>query len=136
MPNDGRSGSPITKRAEQFKIDHIRPFQQGEYRPNDDGSYSTEVTVTVPDGQGSWVNVPSLWMSPGGWVELDEDQAAQAASIYESRSGVAFPRFKTVDDAEQIASTRSHSGGIANGALAHPMGNGYGGLGGLGGIEP
>lgn len=134
MPDAAPSGRPVTQRADRYKLEHIRPFQAGEYRPNNDGSYSTELTVTVPAGQGEWVNVPSLWMSPGGWVELSEDEAAQAAALYEKRMGAAFPRFKALSDAETTSAARSHAGGVSNGSLAMPMKTRMGGLGGLGGM--
>lgn len=126
----------VSRRAENYKIEHLRPFQPGEYRPNPDGSMSTELTVTVPDADGNWMNVPSLWMSPAGWVHLSEDEAAMAAQFYEQRMG-RFPRYSTTDDAVRAATGRSHGGGVFNGNLALPYRpqQKRGGLAGLGGME-
>lgn len=94
----------------------LRPFQSWEYRDNGDGSKSTELTTTVQDASGQWVNVPSLWRNEDGWVELDEDQQAAAVADYEGKSGQAFPRFETLEEAEAAAESRSSAGGSGAGA--------------------
>lgn len=101
----------------------IRPFQPGEYINNPDGTYSTERTVTIQDGSGKWVNVPSLWKDANGkTIDLgeDEDKINQALGLYE-RQGKPFQRFETVDDAVSFAKKRSSEGGAFSGsALPQP----------------
>jgi hypothetical protein len=115
---DKPQGTAVPK-AENADLTTLRPLAANEYRDNGDGSWSTEVTTTVQDANGKWMNVPSLWMSPNGWVDLgeDEDAIGQAAQSYEAK-GTAFPRFNSVEEAEAAATARSKSGGVANGALA------------------
>lgn len=95
-----------------------RPFQGNEQRPNADGSYSTEITMTAPDPQGEWMNFPSLWMGPQGPTQLDnEDNARRMALMYE-QFGYLFPRFDTLDEADKSAIARTHAGGVGEGPLA------------------
>lgn len=95
------------------ELTSLRPFQSWEHRDNADGSVSTEVTTTVQDASGQWVNAPTLWRNNDGWVELDEEQQAAAIKTYEAANGVTFPRFATVDEAEAAAQARSDAGGAA-----------------------
>lgn len=102
----------------------LRPLQGGERRPNPDGSYSTEITMTAPDPSGQWMNFPSLWMGPNGPVELQGEDAAQKAAIDYEAFGYEFPRFKELSDAERVAEMRSQQGGVSLGALARALING------------
>jgi hypothetical protein len=43
-----------------------RPLRAGESRPNPDGSYSTEITMTERDATGMFFNFPSLYMTRDG----------------------------------------------------------------------
>lgn len=92
----------------------IRPFAPGEYIDNADGSISTERTVTIQDKNGNWVNVPSLWKDANGkTIDLgdDDEKIGRTLNLFETGGGKAFPRFKTVDEAEKAARERSESGG-------------------------
>ncbi|WP_428398324.1 LPD38 domain-containing protein [Marinobacter salarius] len=100
----------------------LRPFQPGEQVDNGDGSFSTERTVTVPIGR-RWANVPSLWMSPDGPKELDEDAAVRAAMDYERATGTKFPGFDSVDEAVASAKARSDKGGANQGSITSAQGN-------------
>lgn len=75
-------------------------------RKNGDGSYSTEVSVTVTNPRlngGKPTNIPSLW----GGVELDEDAAVDAAI----KSGRSFQAFDSIPSAVSSARERSNAGG-------------------------
>ena len=82
-----------------------RPFGPGEWLQNPDGSWSNERTSTV---QNSALNggrpsvVPGLWIRDGRPVLLNEDQAAEMAA----RSGLTFPAFDTMKQAETFARQR------------------------------
>lgn len=100
------------------KKSKLRPFKAGERRENPDGTHSTEVSTTwqLPDGQ--WVNAPSLWMGEGGPVQFepdDENQILGAVNEWEAGGGAAFPRFKTLEEAETAAQNRSAAGGVESG---------------------
>jgi hypothetical protein len=101
----------------------VRPFLPGEFRPNADGSRSTEILVTVQDpATGKWVNVPSLWMTPGGPRESPNDDISwMTAQRYEAFTGMRFPRFDTMDDAVSSARSRSDGGGASHRSLAMPV---------------
>lgn len=94
----------------------LRPFEPGEKVDNEDGTYSTERTVTVPIGD-QWFNVPSLWMGPDGPVQLSEDQALDTAERYMKEKRVTFPAFRSVDEAVAAAKTRSKNGGASQGSI-------------------
>jgi hypothetical protein len=95
----------------------LRPFKQGESVANEDGSFSTERSVTVQI-DGRWANVPSLWMGENGPVQLSEDEAAARAKEYMQKTGQRFPTFSTVEEAVSAAEARSAGGGAMQGELA------------------
>ena len=99
-------------------VTQYRPLQGGERRDNGDGTFSSELEVTERLPDGSWVNVPSLWMGPNGMEEVAADRAVQIALDYEKRTGQKFPRFKTVDEGIAAAKARSNAGGTSVGPLA------------------
>ena len=73
---------------------------------NSDGSYSTELSITVTDPRlngGRPTNIPSLW---GGRV-LPEGDAVQAAL----KSGKPFVAYPSIDEAVTAAKARSQAGG-------------------------
>jgi len=77
-------------------------------RLNSDGSYSTEVSITVTDPRlngGLPTNIPSLW----GGKELNEYDAVTAALS----SGNKYPSFGSIDDAVAAAKARSAAGGAS-----------------------
>lgn len=79
-------------------------------RKNADGSYSTEVSITVTNPRlngGRPTNIPSLW----GGVELDEDRAVSRAI----ESGRKFDSFGSIDEAVTAAAARSNAGGASAG---------------------
>ena len=88
-----------------------RPLANGEFRDNGDGTRSSEISATVRDRDGNWMNIPTLWMGPDGGVELGERGAFSAAEEYQNGSGVSFPRFKDMGSAVDAAKARSNRGG-------------------------
>ncbi len=71
-------------------------------RKNTDGSFSTEVSITVMDprlNNGRPTNIPSLWKG----VEVDEDTAVQNALA----SGRRFTSFDSIEAAINAARARS-----------------------------
>jgi hypothetical protein len=83
-----------------------RPFAPGESVQNPDGSWSSEISVTVmhPELNGGKPTViPSLWIKDGKpYVAANEDEAAQLAKA----SGLEFPAFNTINDAEAFSNQR------------------------------
>lgn len=75
-------------------------------RRNADGSYSTEVSITVTDpklNNGKPTNIPSLW----GGKEVDE-QTAVANAL---KTGKTYTAFNSIDEAVTAAKQRSNAGG-------------------------
>lgn len=75
-------------------------------RQNADGSYSTEVSITVTNPRlngGKPTNIPSLW----GGKELSEEDSVDAAL----KSGRSFQTFGSIDEAVAAAKARSAAGG-------------------------
>lgn len=88
-----------------------RPFRSGEFIENEDGTRSTERTVTLQIGE-EWINAPSLWMTPDGPVEVtDEDALSRLMRFYEERTGALFQRFGDRASAIDAARARSDRGG-------------------------
>ena len=78
-------------------------------RANNDGSYSTEVSITVTDPRlngGAPTNIPSLW----GGQEVGEEAAVTNAI----KSGNKYQPFQTVAQAVAAAQARSNAGGAAS----------------------
>lgn len=108
-----------------------RPLGDNESVRNSDGSHSTEITMTAQTPEGDWVIIPSLWMAPrapgngqGGPIRLtNEDGAWQTAQRYEETTGVRFPRYASLEEAETAAEDRSAGGGAAQGALSRMAGD-------------
>lgn len=75
-------------------------------RKNADGSYSTEVSITVTNpklNDGKPTNIPSLWKGK----EVDEDTAVKNALA----TGKKYESFSTIPDAVAAAKERSNAGG-------------------------
>lgn len=69
--------------------------------------------------EGQWVNLPSIWMTSDGPRRFDsEDDLFRLMKMYEAMSGLSFPRFGSLGEAEQAAIVRSNSGGVFSGDLA------------------
>lgn len=100
--------------AQPNQSQSLRPFQPGERRDNPDGSYSTELSTTWQLPDGTWTNVPSLWMGQNGPQQFepnDEQGILGAMQRYEQQSGQSFPRFSSQQEAETSARNRSAAGG-------------------------
>jgi hypothetical protein len=94
-----------------------RPLNPGEFRPNDDGSYSTEMTQTVPF-MADYYNIPSLWMTGDGIKEAgSSDEALKWALDHMHQSGERFPKFNSIAEAVASAEARSAGGGVFQGRL-------------------
>lgn len=88
---------------------------------NADGSYSTELTTTWQLPDGSWANVPSLWMGENGPQQFnpdDEDGILGAMQQFEAANGQTFPRFGSLAEAEAAAQVRSNAGGAGASQVA------------------
>lgn len=75
-------------------------------RKNSDGSYSTEVSITVTNpklNNGKPTNIPSLWKGK----EVDENTAVENALA----SGNKYESFSTIPEAVKAAKERSRAGG-------------------------
>ena len=97
----------------------LRPLENGEYRVNPDGSHSTELSVHMPTPYGDVMMAPSLWMGPGGPVEMQYDEdIMRLAREYEQGTGREFPRWPTMEEAMVNPSYRSVQGGIMAGPMA------------------
>jgi hypothetical protein len=89
----------------------IRPFLPGEKVVNKDGSWSTERTVTIDDGTGKYMNVPTLWVGSGGGVvdtggRGKDGQQRAAARAYEGYSKRKFKRYDDPNTADSAAAQR------------------------------
>ena len=106
-------------RRPQQNVLGLRPLEPGEFRKNQDGSQSTELSRHMPLPDGTWIMVPSLWMGPSGPVEIgDEDALLRLALEYERETGRTFPRWATKEEALSDPGYRSRQGGIAAGPMA------------------
>jgi hypothetical protein len=75
-------------------------------RENADGSYSTEVSITVTNpklNNGKPTNIPSLWKGK----EVDEDMAVRNALA----TGKSYKSFNSINEAVSAAKARSEAGG-------------------------
>ena len=85
-------------------------------RKNADGSYSTEVSITVTDprlNEGKPTNIPSLW----GGKEVDEETAVKNAI----KSGNKYKSFDSINEAVESAKARSNAGGAGSGGFDSVM---------------
>src|SRR5260221_8239244 len=91
--------------APQVPTGMPRPFAPGEWIQNHDGSWSSEISVTVTNpaiNNGAPTVLPSLWIVNGQAVRVPEDMAASFAM----QSGLNFPAFTDIPSAEQFATSR------------------------------
>jgi hypothetical protein len=82
-----------------------RPFAPGEYVQNPDGSWSSEISVTVTDpklNNGQPTILPSLWVVNGQPVRVDED----TATAYAIQSGLPWQSYPDLNAAEKAANAR------------------------------
>lgn len=85
----------------------VRELEQKPALQNRDGSTSTEETITIQDGSGGWVNIPTIV----GGKRIGEDVAAKrfADGKLKAVNGV----FATLDEAVAAAKTRSDNLGVS-----------------------
>lgn len=104
------------------KVKKLRPFSPGEFLDNQDGSRSTERTITFNIG-GKEVLVPSLWMTDEGPVDLSKnpETIVRAVRSFEERTGRRFPRFNSPKEAGAFAKSRSSKGAVFTGPLQGPQ---------------
>lgn len=83
-----------------------RPLAPGEYVKNPNGSWSSEISLTVADprlNNGQPTNIPSLWIVNGKpYRAKDEDEATDLAI----KSGLNWPSFKTMNEANSASDAR------------------------------
>lgn len=80
---------------------NARPLAPGEYLTNPDGSWSSEMTYTVPFGDG-WAVLPGMWIVDGKPVRVSEDQAAE----YAKQSGLDWQSYPDEATAEKASQER------------------------------
>ena len=88
----------------------IRRLQPGEFIQNQDGSRSTERSITVTEqaiNQGRPTNIPSIYSVNGEPREVPEEQAVRFAIA----TGETYPAFASVEEAVAAAVARSDAGG-------------------------
>jgi hypothetical protein len=85
----------------------IRPFHQGEYLTNPNGSWSNEMSTTVAHpalNRGMPTNVPTLWLIDGKPTRVTDEQAAMLAA----QSGLNFTAYPNAHAADQAATAREN----------------------------
>lgn len=99
----------------------LHPFNPETDTPKDVGlgGVSTEYLITVPTGDGGWMNIPSIWWnSQGSPMLMDEETSSGLARKYEEKTGKKFPRFEDMEQAVEWAKERSSGGGASHEELA------------------
>jgi len=86
---------------------NARPLAPGEYLMNPDGGWSSEMTYTVPYGDG-WAVLPGMWIVDGKPVHVDEDQA----TAYAKQTGLNFPTYP--DEATATKASEDREAGWQN----------------------
>ena len=123
IANQDKRGTPeFEKRAGAYKLARSGGSQKyadakthdGQpSRANSDGSYSTEVSITVTNPRlngGAPTNIPSLWQGR----EVGEEEAVANAL----KSGNKYQSFPTIDQAVAAAQVRSNAGGASASSTA------------------
>lgn len=80
---------------------NARPLAPGEYLMNPGGSWSSEMTYTLPY-EGGYAVIPGMWIVDGKPVRVDEDTAAQ----YAKQSGLDWQTYPDEDAAEKASQER------------------------------
>lgn len=104
----------------------LKPYQPGYNFPQDVGlgGISTEYVATDYDPQGQVMNYPQIWYDQQGMANLlPQEQAMQQALAYEEGSGMRFPRFNSIGNADTFAQHRSIMGGAEQVPLASIFGS-------------
>jgi len=105
------------KRRKLLEDAEFRPLNADEFRDNGDGTHSTEILIGL-NIDGMETVVPSLWMTPSGPQQFSAEKAREHAIAYMRRTGLQFPQFKNVEEAESFSQARTEMGGTASGPLA------------------
>src|SRR5215469_4796399 len=96
---------PLKGRAQllpQFaNLGRVRPFGPGEYVDLGNSGMANEMTYTTQLGN-QWAVVPGLWLVNGVPTRVTEDQATE----YAQQSGLIWPTFKSLEEADQFAQQR------------------------------
>lgn len=83
-----------------------RPFAPGEYVNNPDGSWSSEVSMTVQNPKlngGKATVIPSMWLKDGKpYIAANEDEAA----AYANASGLKFRSYPSIQAADKASVDR------------------------------
>lgn len=105
------------KKSGNWNFANLTPFDPGDFIRNEDGSISTERTVTIQLSNGKWVNIPTLWKNDEGYVDFSDREGAlrNLLANYEYHHNQKLPRYDTVDEAVKAAQERSESGGAGSG---------------------
>ncbi|KKK46904.1 hypothetical protein LCGC14_3160580, partial [marine sediment metagenome] len=104
---EGAAAPPV--QTAQAKPD-VRRLDPGEFIQNQDGSRSTELSLTVTEpalNQGRPTNIPSVYNVNGKIGVYAQDQAVGLALA----TGEEYPSFDTIAEAVQAAEDRSDAGG-------------------------
>jgi hypothetical protein len=80
---------------------NARPLAPGEYLTNPQGSWSSEMTYTVPYN-GGFAVIPGMWIVDGKPVRVDEDQA----TTYAKQTGLNFQTYPDEAAAEKASQAR------------------------------
>ena len=90
------------------------------------GSPSTEYLTTIVLEDGSALVAPSIWWSKDGSPRFlgdtetqtpFEDAVRTMVEKYEEETGLMFPRFNSVEEADKFAANRSKAGGATKGSI-------------------
>lgn len=96
------------------------PFNPSKHKPIElkDGKFMTErlISIDAPDGR-TWA-IPTVWFDQEGkHSQVSNTTASRIAEMYENATGVIFPRFDTVAEAEAFIRKRSAMGGASKSML-------------------
>ncbi len=110
------------RQVDQFGL---KPFDPSVNVPKDVGlgGPSTEYTATDYDPNGVPFNYPQIWWDRDGTPYLIQgDQGYNQAVAYEATSGMRFPRYNSIANADFASQNRSAIGG----AEKTPLGSLFG----------
>ena len=111
----------------------IRTLRPGEFIQNDDGTRSTERSITITSpliNDGRPTNIPTIFVDRGKITALDavpglkegSQELEDAAIDMALRSRQNFPAFGSIKEAVASAVARSEGGGAFQGNISKGMG--------------
>jgi hypothetical protein len=108
----------------------IEPFDPKKHKPIDTvgGMKATEYLASETSPEGTAWNIPTIWFDkdtkePVFLGDKDTvDRAWNAAYRYEEETGIKFPRYKDIKEAETAAGNRSNKGGATKQKLGMAKG--------------